>query len=462
MQIIRTLPHTPRPTPFLQTPPANIAEWLRAPGTASVAHAWQLLTHGCGPVLVCGAAGTGKSHLISLYLKECQERAVVLASTGVAALRIGGQTVHSFFQLPLRVLARLENVSPERLRVYAAAEVILVDEVSMLRADTIDAIDRLLRRARGSNLPFGGARIIFIGDPYQLAPIVTAADADVFKHLGYASRWFFHARVFRDCPLRVAVLGVVHRQAEREFIDILARTRIGMPTPTDLALLNARVGATDPTASPNAPLRLTARRVAADEYNMDRLRQIDGPEFLLKGTVDGAFPQRELPVPALLPVRPTARVMFVRNDPDRRWANGTMGTLLDCEDPDSLLVQIDGSRGDPCVVHRVTWERLRHTYNRAARRVEVAVAGTYVQFPICHAWAATIHKVQGVSLDRVRIDLGQGAFAAGQTYVGLSRVRSLAGLELERALRMEDVWTDPVVSEFMRKAEGTERHHDAA
>jgi hypothetical protein len=439
-----------------------MAEWLRAPGSEAIAHAWHLLTHESGPVLISGAAGTGKSHLISLYLQESEARVVVLASTGVAALRIGGQTVHSYFRLPPRVITKPENVPPERLRVYAAADVILIDEVSMLGADAIDAIDYLLRRARGSHLPFGGTRIIFVGDPYQLAPVVTPPDAAVLKHLGYASRWFFEARVLRECPLRVALLDIVHRQTEREFVDVLSRVRIGRITAADLALLNARTGATAITMQPSASLKLTSRRAAAEQDNLQRLNQIPGQEVLLNGTIEGVFPHRELPVPLLLPMKGMARVMFIRNDPDRRWVNGTMGTLLAFQDDDSLLVQIDSSRGDPCVVRRVTWEHLQHTYNRAARRVEVAVRGTYQQFPVVLGWAATIHKTQGVSLDRVRIDLGHGAFAAGQTYVGLSRVRSLAGLELMRVVTMEDIWTDPLVSKFMRKAEGTGRHHDAA
>ena len=184
MQITRTPLPTPRPTQFLPAPPASIAEWLQVSGSEAVAHACDLLRNSGEPLLVTGAAGTGKSHLISLYLDECKERAVVLASTGVAALRIGGQTVHSYFRLPPRVLAKLENVSPERLRLYAAADAILIDEISMLRADTVDAIDRLLRRARRSHLPFGGVRVIFVGDPYQLAPVVEPPDAVVLRTLG--------------------------------------------------------------------------------------------------------------------------------------------------------------------------------------------------------------------------------------------------------------------------------------
>ena len=462
MQITRTPLPTPRPTQFLPAPPASIAEWLQVSGSEAVAHACDLLRNSGEPLLVTGAAGTGKSHLISLYLEECKERAVVLASTGVAALRIGGQTVHSYFRLPPRVLAKLENVSPERLRLYAAADAILIDEISMLRADTVDAIDRLLRRARRSHLPFGGVRVIFVGDPYQLAPVVKPPDADVLRTLGYTSGWFFDARVFREYPLRVAVLDVVHRQTDRQFIDILSRARMGRITAADLALLNARAGVPAVSAQSNTSLKLTAHRSAADQDNLQRLDQIQGHEMLLKGSIEGVFPDRELPVPLSLRMKATARIMFVRNDPDRRWVNGTMGTLLSRVDDDSLLVQIDGSRGDPCVVRRVTWEHLHHTYNRAARRVEVEVLGTYQQFPLVLGWAATVHKTQGVSLDRVRIDLGNGAFAAGQSYVALSRVRSLAGLELVRPLTLEDIWTDPLVSEFMRKVARRERHHDAA
>lgn len=462
MQITRTPLATPRPRPFLSAPPGSIAEWLQTPGSEAIAHACDLLRNSSDPLLITGAAGTGKSHLISLYLRECNERAVVLASTGVAALWIGGQTVHSYFRLPPRVLTKLESVSPERLRLYAAADVILVDEVSMLRADAVDAIDRLLRRARHSSLPFGGVRIIFIGDPYQLAPVVKPPDADVLKTLGYTSAWFFGARVFREHPLRVAVLDVVHRQTDRQFIDMLGRARVGRITAADLALLNARAGVRASSSQSNTSLKLTSRRAAADQDNLDRLNQIQGHEMLLTGTIEGVFPGRELAVPLSLRMKATARVMFVRNDPDRRWANGTMGTLLSRLDDDSLLVQVDGSRGDPCVVRRVTWEHLHHTYNRVARRVEVKVLGTYHQFPLVLGWASTIHKTQGVSLDRVRIDLGNGAFAAGQSYVALSRVRSLAGLELVRQLTLEDIWTDPLVSEFMRKVERRERHHDAA
>ena len=453
---------TPRPRSFTAAaaPPSTLQEWAATPNAGSVRCALNLLRSSADPVLLTGPAGTGKSHFLALYRAEATVRTAVLASTGIAALQIEGQTVHSYFRLPHRVLTPGDLRLGDRAPLYAAIEALIVDEVSMLRADVIDAIDRILRRARQSGVPFGDVRVLFVGDPYQLAPVVDGHEARALARLGYESPWFFHARVFRETPLRVGVLDRIHRQADPAFARLLSRVRRGVLAESDRAMLNRRVSIAHVPADASA-IVLTATRRSAANANDARLAALRAHEAQYPGFVEGTFPRKHLPVPPNLVLKPEARVMFIRNDAGRRWANGTTGTVVDCEDG-AVLIRTDH---DPEVVHRVTpvtWERLRYSYNRGAQRVEAEVVGRYTQIPCVLGWAATVHKCQGMTLDSVRVDLGTGAFVGGQAYVALSRARTYGGLELARPIRQHDVWSDPDVVRFMARAAGSKRDDDAA
>ena len=461
MESVEARPGAPLPRAFASAgaPPCTLEEWAAAPWATSIRHALHLLESTEEPVLLTGPAGTGKSHFLALYRAEANVRTVVLASTGIAALQVEGQTVHSFFRFPPRVLTPEDLRLGDRAPLYAAIEALIIDEVSMLRADVIDAIDRVLRRARARDVPFGGVRVLFVGDPYQLAPVVEAHDARALARLGYGSPWFFDAHVFRSMPLRVAVLDRIHRQADPTFAQLLSRIRDGVLTESDRAALNRRLAPS--TAAVTSAIVLTATRATAADANDTRLAALRERATDYSGVVEGTFPEKDLPVPRNLVLKPGARVMFVRNDPDRRWANGTMGSVVECEEA-AVLIRTDH---DPEVAHRVApivWERLRYTYHRGANRTEVEVAGRYTQIPCVLGWAATVHKCQGMTLDRVRVDLGAGAFAGGQAYVGLSRARTYAGLELARPIRPDDVWADTAVVTFMARTAAARSNDDAA
>jgi len=452
---------TPRPVPVaaVGSAPRTIGEWLARPGAHSVRRAWDLITTSTAPVLLTGPAGTGKSLLLKLFLQHASVRTVVLASTGISALQIGGQTVHRFFRLPPRIITPGDLSQPDRLAMYAAADVYVVDEVSMLRADVIDAMDLLLRRARSSGAAFGGARLLLVGDPYQLAPVVTETEATAGRALGYASAWFFHAKVFDRVPLRVAPLDQIHRQRDPAFARLLSRMRTGHLANTDFRVLQDLVRPASARGE-DAPLMLTTTRKAAAAKNGRRLEALPGRSVTYRGTVEGAFPRRELPVPQALELRVGARVVMVRNDVERRWANGTVGTVTRCGEQ-HVLVRPDGNDEEHLVVP-VTWERVRYVHGPRTRPPAVQVMGRYTQLPCLLGWAMTIHRSQGLTLDRVRVDLAGGAFAPGQTYVSLSRVRSREGLELVRPVRPEDVLVDSAVARFLAEREAEERTHEAA
>lgn len=459
MHVIGSGLATPSPVPFTaaEAAPSTIDEWLEQPESAAVRRAWDLVTGSTEPVLLTGPAGTGKSHLLTLFLKQSPVRTVVLASTGISALQIGGQTLHAFFRFPPRVIVPGDLSQSERLHWYAAADVYVVDEASMLRADLIDGMDVLLRRARGSDAAFGGARVLLVGDAFQLAPVVPQAEAAALSALGYTTPWFFGAKVFERTRLRIAALDHIHRQRDPAFADLLSRVRTGRLSNRDRQALEELV-VPQGVRGPSAPLTLTTTRAAAAYENASQLAALAGPSVRYEGQVGGDFPPRSLPVPRILELKPQARVVFVRNDISRRWANGTMGTVVACQER-AILVRTD-DREEIHLVQPVAWDRVRYVYDRRTGRMAEDIVGRYTQLPCLLGWAITIHRSQGMTLDHVRVDLASGAFAAGQAYVALSRVRSREGLELVRPVRPGDVWVDPAVHAFMSEQEG--RAHEAA
>jgi len=417
------------------------------------AQAREALQDGAPVVMLLGRAGTGKSHFIRELIKDADRPQVILAPTGLAAMNIGGQTVHSFFGLPPRPLVGFSE-KPNWFFTKAArgASRIIVDEISMLRADVLDAMDAQLRAARRSSRPFGGVQMLLVGDFHQLPPVVRGAEAEILAEAGYASPFAFSAHVLREADVVLCELDEVRRQSDPYFIDLLARLREDRDVEGAIEDLNERcVGA----VLDQEPVLLAATNAVADAYNRRGLEGLGGQTGIFNGAFKGERAPKEpppgdrLPAPAQLILRRGARVIFTQNDPEGRWVNGSLGRVVEFE-PNRIAVKLDAN-GEIHEVAKARWPQARWVWNDALKELEPKEDYSYEQFPLAHAWALTIHKAQGMTLDAVEIDLGRGAFAAGQTYVALSRARSLEGLRLARPLKPRDVQIDPVIEEGLAR-----------
>lgn len=411
----------------------------------------QAVRANCPVLFLTGKAGTGKSTLIHWLLGQMDGCAVV-APTAVAAINIGGDTIHSFFGLPPEHLDPDREYHPDQRRrlVLENLKLLIVDEVSMVLPNLVDVIDRTLKSVRRNNSPFGNVPVLFVGDLFQLPPVVSTPEERVYFSHRYRSRFFFSAEAFRDVRVQPVQLTRVFRQSDREFVDALNRIRVGIDYREAVAMLNRqcfrdRIGKPDGVYL--VPTNQMARTINSRE--LDRLpRKVRLYEAIVTGTVP--VNKWRLPAPDRLELKVGAKVMFVKNHkPD--WINGDVGTVVGLED-DHIRIRKDAS--DNVVnVGEETWQKLKYTYDYATRRIEREVVGTYQQFPVTLGWAVTIHKAQGLTLDKVVLDLGGGAFAEGQTYVALSRARTMDGLHLIRAIAMHDVKVDPMVLDFYRNLE---------
>jgi len=402
-------------------------------------------------MFVTGKAGTGKSTLLKLLVEKTNKRVALLAPTGLAAVNIGGETIHSFFHFPPRPLDPDEIKAVREKGVYQSVQALLIDEVSMVRADLMDSIDRFMRlNGKDSRLPFGGVQVVLFGDVNQLPPVVASGEEAEFLAEQYESEFFFDADVFRSLRLEIVELTQVYRQSDPAFIGVLDAIRTGDVRGEDLELVNLRYRPGFDVTAADGYIILTTTNKAAREINLLRLSRLSGPEGVFVGRLTGEYPRKALPTDLELHLRPGAQVMFVKNDINKRWVNGTIGVVTGIE-PDSVAVSISpGGSGHAVQVGPESWDILKHMYNRDHGRIETEVVGSFTQIPLRLAWAVTIHKSQGLTFDKVVIDLGKGAFAYGQTYVALSRCRSLEGIVLRRPIRMADVKTSPRVSQFLR------------
>jgi len=406
------------------------------------------LQNGALPLLITGEAGTGKSTLIR-YIRTCGAfpNTAVLAPTGIAAINVSGQTLHSFFRLPPRIIDERALVGQRANRLWKKVDIIIVDEVSMVRPDILDGMDLILRKARRSQKPFGGAMLVFVGDFFQLPPVVGRQEAEILQHMGYETPFAYSAKVFKRYPPRRITLTKVHRQKDERFRQLLSRLREGVDVDETLNVLN-RSAARDHRDGV-MPLVLTATNNAAAGYNNAALSKINHPEGVFEGTVTGSFNVKgdKLPVPDRLALKPGARVMALKNDPQRRWVNGSIGTVKSVS-TDVVAVSFDHS-GRVHDMVKSSWETLKYVWNDSKEQVDVEVTGAYTQMPLSLAWAVTIHKAQGLTLDDVRIDLERGAFAAGQAYVALSRATSLDGLSFTRPLTPRDIIVERRHTQFL-------------
>jgi hypothetical protein len=417
--------------------------------------AFRRIAEGDPLVMVLGGAGTGKTTFLHELRRRAGVRQVFLAPTGVAALQLRGQTIHSFFGIPPRILDP-DGVKPRARshKLLSKIDRLVIDEVSMVRCDLLDVVDRCLRSARNRTEPFGGVQVVLVGDFLQLPPVVPLAEQEMLARMEYSGPYAFDAKVPQAEPVARVSFTTVHRQTDRTFVEHLTRIRLGERVSEAIDAINivcCRPHRADRTAVILAP---TNARV--DAYNRNGLSALVTPERIYRGEAKGEFDltNDRLPVPESLALKVAARVMAVRNDVARRWVNGSVGSVTRLAD-DRAWVRLD--TGDEVEIERTSWERIRYAWNDTEGQVEVTVIGSYTQLPLIHAWASTVHKAQGLTLDDVRIDFDSGAFAPGQSYVALSRARSLDGLSLARPLRASDVRVDRRVANFMAAFESDER-----
>ena len=436
-------------------------------------------------VFVTGRAGTGKSTLLQHLAWNTEKQIAVCAPTGVAALNVEGQTIHSLFRLPIGLIAdsELEQSEPAR-KVLNAIDTLVIDEISMVNADVMDAIDRSLRQARRRRSePFGGVQIVMFGDPYQLAPVPPRGDERKYVDDHYRSVWFFDAQVWAGprpdaagslggairsdglldlgrvgAPLNIRELREIHRQADDGFKAMLNAVRYGVVTADIAGQLNAAGARPVPEPVEGEPpiITLATRNDIVNRINQRHLDALTGPVQTARAEVSGDFGRGEsgYPADAELQLKVGAQVMFLRNDiagygapggGGPRWVNGSIGTVTRIAGG-TVRVELDGEEHD---VEPAVWERFRYAYDPATRKLTRDIVAEFTQFPLRLAWAVTIHKSQGKTYDRAVIDLGSGAFAPGQTYVALSRLTSLDGLYLTRPLRPSDILVDADVRRFM-------------
>ena len=409
---------------------------------------YERIEHTREHVFVTGRAGTGKSTILTHLSYTTSKIIAVCAPTGVAALNVGGQTIHSLLRLPTGVIADHDLDQPAELKkLLSSIDTLVIDEISMVSADLMDAIDRALRQARGKKHdPFGGVQIIMFGDPYQLPPVPPRDPHErAYFEDTYRSLWFFDARVWDAAPMTVIELIEVHRQRDDRFKQILTAVRHGEVTEDMAAELNT-AGA---RPAPEDVLTLATTNATVARINSDRLARISGDPLRAVAEISGEFRENTYPADEVLQLKPGAQVMFLRNDSDGRWVNGTIGTVSRVSGTVWVEVGDEEHEVEPAV-----WERHRYRYDADTKKLEKEVVAEFEQFPLRLAWAVTVHKSQGHSYDSAVVDLGPRAFSAGQSYVALSRVRTMEGLYLQRPLRPSDVIVDPNVTRFMRQAIG--------
>ena len=416
-------------------------------------------------LFLTGKAGTGKSTFLRYICDNVRKKHVVLAPTGIAAINAGGSTLHSFFKLPFHPLLPDDpNLSLQKGRIHEffkynkahrklleELELVIIDEISMVRADIIDAVDRILRvYSRNLREPFGGKQLLLVGDVFQLEPVVKGDERDILQRF-YPTPYFFSARVFSQIDLVSIELQKVYRQSDQTFISVLDRIRKNQAGNADLQLLNTRYGVpTDNKKEEDLYVTLATRRDTVDYINERRLKELPGEAEVFHGEITGDFPESSLPTSQELVLKPGAQVIFVKNDYERRWVNGTIGIVSGFDRIEETLYIITDD-GRECDVKREAWRNIRYQYNEEKKEIEEEVLGTFTQFPLRLAWAITVHKSQGLTFSRVEIDFTGGVFAGGQAYVALSRCTSLEGIRLKTPINRNDIFVKPEIVSFSER-----------
>ena len=415
-------------------------------------------------VFLTGKAGTGKSTFLRYICEHTKKKHVVLAPTGIAAINAGGSTLHSFFKLPFypllpdnpdfslqrgRIHEFFKYTKPHR-KLLEELELIIIDEISMVRADIIDAVDRILRvYSRNLREPFGGKQILLVGDVFQLEPVVKGDEREILNRF-YPTPYFFSARVFNQIDLVSIELQKVYRQTDATFVGVLDHIRNNTVGATDLQLLNTRYGTQIEESEADMYITLATRRDNVDHINDKKLAELPGEPVTFSGEITGDFPESSLPTSQELVLKPGAQIIFIKNDFDRRWVNGTIG-IISGFDPFEETLYVITDDGKECDVKRESWRNIRYKYNEEKKQIEEEELGTFTQYPIRLAWAITIHKSQGLTFSRAVIDFTGGVFAGGQAYVALSRCTSLEGIQLRKPISRADVFVRPEIAGFAER-----------
>lgn len=422
-------------------------------GNNELKTAWEFVEMTGRSVFLTGKAGTGKTTFLREVVENSSKRVVVVAPTGIAAINAGGVTIHSFFQLPLHPFipgSKIESkfaFSKEKRSIIKTIDILVIDEISMVRSDLLDAVDSVLRRFRDRTKPFGGVQLLMIGDLQQLTPVVTDEEADLLRQY-YPTPYFFGSRALAKIDYVTIELKEVYRQQDEDFIRILNDVRKGFPSMETINTLNSRYIPDFQSDQDEGYIRLVTHNNMANSYNEQQLEQIDEPLHCFDAQISGTFPEYSYPTDVRLELKTGAQVMFVKNDPsaEKRYYNGKIGHVAEILD-DVILVQCPGEE-EAVAVEQLEWENSRYIINEHTQEMETEVQGVFRQYPLRLAWAITIHKSQGLTFDKAVIDAAS-SFASGQVYVALSRCRTLDGMVLASPLRQNSVMTDIRVEDYI-------------